>query len=100
MVAMPSCWASSGRRISTGLPFHSMVPVSGGKTPQIALTRVDLPAPLLPTRPTASPTPISRSTSQSACTAPNRLETPRTVSRGLPLTGTTSKTGPVLCTPA
>ena len=38
--------------------------------------RVDLPAPLSPTRATTSPASTLKSTSVSACTAPNRLFTP------------------------
>ena len=67
----------------TGLPSHSMTPSSSGFTPAIALTRVDLPAPLSPTRATTSPAWISSSTSVSAWTAPKRLETPRNASTGV-----------------
>src|SRR5437899_2953849 len=45
--------------------------------PAIVFTSVDLPAPLSPTRPTTSPAWTSRSTPSRACTAPNRLLTPR-----------------------
>ena len=58
--------------------------LSAGPTPAITLTRVDLPAPLSPTRATTSPAWISSSTSVRAWTAPNRLETPRNASRGVP----------------
>src|SRR5919106_581162 len=44
--------------------------------PAIVLTRVDLPAPLSPTRPTTSWEWTSKSTPSSACTAPNLLVTP------------------------
>src|SRR5206468_11625909 len=41
------------------------------------LIRVDLPAPLSPTRAITSPSRTSKSTSVSACTEPNDLERPR-----------------------
>src|SRR4051812_19849747 len=50
--------------------------------PDMTLTSVDLPAPLSPTRPTTSPAPTPKSTLSSACTAPNRLLTPRSSSSG------------------
>src|SRR5919107_4977986 len=50
--------------------------------PEIALIRVDLPAPLSPTRATTSPAPTSKSTSVSARTAPKLLLTPFSSSRG------------------
>src|SRR4051812_36927914 len=51
--------------------------------PEIALIRVDLPAPLSPTRATTSPLPTSKSTSVSARTAPKLLLTPFSSSRGV-----------------
>src|SRR3954452_21779256 len=51
--------------------------------PAIALIRVDLPAPLSPTRATTSPGPTSKSTSVSARTAPKLLLTPFSSSRGV-----------------
>src|SRR4051812_745457 len=50
--------------------------------PEIALIRVDLPAPLSPTRAATSPAPTSKSTSVSARTAPKLLLTPFSSSRG------------------
>lgn len=90
MVAMPSFMASCGRRRSTARPRHSTTPASGCVTPAMTLTSVDLPAPLLPTSPTASPSLTVRLTSRSACTAPKRLETPCTASSGVLFTPTTS----------
>src|SRR3989440_9225816 len=49
--------------------------------PAIVLTRVDLPAPLSPTRPTTSHALTSKSMLFSACTGPNRLLTPFSWSR-------------------
>src|SRR5262245_46000830 len=48
---------------------------------------VDLPAPLSPTSAMTSPLRISKSTSVSACTEPNDLETPRSSSRGVSVMG-------------
>src|SRR3982074_1369714 len=84
---MPSAWASWGRLIWTSRPSHSMTPLSAGPTPEITLMSVDLPAPLSPTRATTSPARICSSTSTSACTPPNRLETPRNASTGGNATG-------------
>src|SRR3954447_23366375 len=50
--------------------------------PDMTLTSVDFPAPLSPTRPTTSAAPTWKSTSSSACTAPNLLLTPRSSSSG------------------
>ena len=49
--------------------------------PAIALTSVDLPAPLSPTSATTSPAWTSKFTSESASTGPNLLLTPLNVSR-------------------
>src|SRR3954449_7634376 len=51
--------------------------------PEMALIKVDLPAPLSPTRATTSPWPTSKSTSVSARTAPKLLLTPFSSSRGV-----------------
>src|SRR6476661_432407 len=51
--------------------------------PEIALIKVDLPAPLSPTSATTSPCPTSKSTSVSARTAPKLLLTPFSSSRGV-----------------
>src|SRR4051812_6232340 len=52
--------------------------------PAIALTSVDLPAPLSPTRPTTSPALTVKSTRSSAWTGPNRLLMPSSSSSGVP----------------
>src|SRR3954468_1130396 len=54
--------------------------------PAMHLTRVDLPAPLSPTRAITSPLATWKSTPFSACTAPNVLWTPRSSSRASVLT--------------
>src|SRR5436305_11873324 len=71
----------------TGLPSKSTSPSSNGWMPAIDLISVDLPAPLSPTRAITSPSRTSKSTSFSACTDPNDLETPRNSSVGVPFTG-------------
>ena len=45
-------------------PSNMTAPLSASTTPQIALRRVDLPAPLVPSRATISPWATSRSTSR------------------------------------
>ena len=57
-------------RIRGGCPRGGSRPSLGRRTPAMHLTRVDLPAPLSPTRPTTSPRRISKLTSLSASTAP------------------------------
>src|SRR3954451_18990951 len=52
--------------------------------PAIALTIVDLPAPLSPTRPTTSPALTAKSTRSRAWTGPNRLLTPSNSRSGVP----------------
>ena len=47
-------------------PWRSMVPVDGSSVPQASCRKVDLPAPLRPIRPTASPRPTSRLTCRRA----------------------------------
>src|SRR3954452_17500933 len=50
----------------------------------IALTSVDLPAPLSPTRPITSPARTAKSTRSKAWTGPNRLLTPSSSRSGVP----------------
>ena len=64
-----------------------MVPLVGWCTPASTFTRVDLPAPLSPTRATTSPAWTSRSMSVSAETAPNCLLMPRRLSTVSPVGG-------------
>src|SRR4051794_33354367 len=73
---MPWRVASCGVFSWTGSPSHRASYSSPGWIPAITLIRVDLPAPLSPTRATTSPAWTSKSTSVSASTAPNRLVTP------------------------
>src|SRR5436305_15332090 len=81
---MPSSVASCGLEIRTSLPWKRTVPPSGGLIPAIALTSVDLPAPLSPTRPTTSPALTVKSTRSRAWTGPNRLLTPSSSRSGVP----------------
>src|SRR5436309_8317561 len=63
----------------TGLrswPSNVTVPVSGRRMPNRQLNRVVLPAPLGPTRPTASPASTPRESSDSATMPPKRFEIP------------------------
>src|SRR5262245_7291226 len=53
--------------------------------PATHLISVDLPAPLSPTSAITSPRCTAKSTSVSACTDPNDLDTPRSSSRGASL---------------
>src|SRR5215211_3627041 len=70
----------------TSFPSKRMLPSSAGWIPAIVFTRVDLPAPLSPTRATTSPSWTSKSTSLSAWTGPKLLLTPFRASTGvLPL---------------
>ena len=55
-----------------------MTPSSGCTAPTSTLTRVDLPAPFAPIRPTTSPGATSKSTARNACVEPKRFDTPRT----------------------
>src|SRR3954449_1313559 len=61
-----------------------MVPWLGGKLPAMMRTRVDLPAPLSPIRPTTSPAPTVRSTPCKARMAPNCLPRPLSSRTGCP----------------
>src|SRR5919201_4804239 len=58
--------------------------------PATHLISVDLPAPLSPTSAITSPSRTSKSTSVSACTDPNDLETPRSSRVGAPFPLTAS----------
>ena len=62
-VSMPSSRASSGDVKCSGLPSMVMVPACGWWMPEMQRTRVDLPAPLSPTRAVISPWRRVRETS-------------------------------------
>src|SRR5436190_19206783 len=69
----------------TGWPSQRIWPSSRGWMPAIVLIIVDLPAPLSPTSAMTSPESTWKSTPASAVTAPKRLKTPFSSSRGCPL---------------
>ena len=72
----PGTWVMPKAAISLGgawvmsRPSKITAPLSASTTPQMALSSVDLPAPLVPSRATISPSSISKSTSNSTCTLP------------------------------
>src|SRR5215217_1982300 len=66
----------------TSLPSNTTRPPSGAWVPATHLIRVDLPAPLSPTRAITSPGRTWKSTSVSACTEPKLFEIPRSSSSG------------------
>src|SRR3954471_5485129 len=63
--------------------------------PAMHLMRVDLPAPLSPTRAMTSPRETWKSTSYRACTAPKLFETPFSSKMGVSVTLSTPPPGPV-----
>src|SRR6478735_5337820 len=63
--------------------------------PAMHLIRVDLPAPLSPTRAMTSPRETWKSTSKRACTAPKLFETPFSSKMGVSVTLSTPPPGPV-----
>src|SRR5215212_5592778 len=81
---MPSAVADWGLLTCTGLPSNRYSPSSIWLMPAMVLIRVDLPAPLSPTSAVTLPAWAAKSTSVSAWTAPKRLLTPRSSSRGAP----------------
>src|SRR5436190_23485228 len=84
----------------TGSPSKRISPLSGLWVPATHLIRVDLPAPLSPTRAMTSPSRTSKSTSVSACTDPNDFEIPRSWRIGVSLTGLAFPTTKAVETPA
>src|SRR5271155_4897892 len=82
MVSIPLSRASCGEEKETRRWSSSISPLSSWKTPETALIRVDLPAPLSPAKATTSPGCTSRETPASACTPPKCLVALRTVRIG------------------
>jgi hypothetical protein len=74
-----ACW---GLLIVTGSPSNSSSPLSTSRLPVIALTIVDLPAPLSPINATTSPASTSKSASIKARTWPKLRESPRRLENG------------------
>src|ERR671919_301528 len=85
---MPSAVADWGLLTCTGCPSNRYSPSSIWLMPAIVLIRVDLPAPLSPTSAVTLPAWAAKSTSVRAWTAPKRLLTPRSSSRGVPSAAT------------
>ena len=73
-MSMPSERACFTEVNVTSSPLNRIRPLVGGWKPQMIFSRVDLPAPLSPTRASTSPRSSRRLTSTSAVTAPYRLE--------------------------
>src|SRR3990172_7767701 len=86
-VATPASSASRGEPKRTVLPSTARVPPSGSNTPDRILIRVDLPAPLSPSRQTTSPALTASETSSRATTAPKYFETLRASRRGVRVRG-------------
>src|ERR1700756_4654798 len=80
---MPSFIADFGEVISTKRPSILISPRSGRWTPARILIKVDLPAPLSPTRPHTSPGGTSRFTPLRACTPEYHLCKLRTEIKGV-----------------
>src|SRR5512147_3160376 len=73
MVSMPRSRASRGPAKVTGLPWKMISPSVGWYTPETILMKVDLPAPLSPSRPITWPGKISMLMSLTATRPPKRL---------------------------
>src|ERR1700722_6009500 len=82
MVSIPLSRASCGEEKETRRWSSSISPSSSWKTPEMALIRVDLPAPLSPAKATTSPGCTSSETPASACTPPKCLVALRTARMG------------------
>src|SRR3954463_1440277 len=88
---MPSFARMRAGRSVISWPANSIVPDDGGKSPEITLKSVVLPAPFGPRIARRSPYATSRSTSRTASSPPNRRPIPRRERIGPPrLTGTAS----------
>src|SRR6476660_8083843 len=90
---MPRAATSLGPCTVTGLPSNRYVPLSIGWMPAMALTRVDLPAPLSPTSAVTSPGYTWKSTSCRTCTTPKLLLTPRSSRMGSVIGRSESRSG-------
>src|SRR5580704_16486627 len=81
-VAMRPRHAAISPSEGAGCPSRRTSPASGGYRPDRIETRVDLPAPLRPTRPRQRPGCRLRSTPRSARVLPNRLWIPAASTAG------------------
>jgi hypothetical protein len=68
--ATPSAAISFGGAWVMSRPSRMTAPKSASVTPEIARSRVDLPAPLVPSSASTSPSATSRSMSNRTCTGP------------------------------
>ena len=75
---------SRSRRASA--PSTRTVPLVGGVSPHMTLNKVDLPAPLGPSR-AVTPARTEKLTSDTATTSPNTFDTPSTSTMAEPLGG-------------
>src|SRR6478609_9577538 len=91
MVSMFNALASRGLRIETGWPLTRISPLSAGWAPDRTRIRVDLPAPLPPTRPMTSPACRSMVTSRTACTPPKATLMSRISTSGVPAATVTGR---------
>src|SRR5262245_55548545 len=71
---MPWRWAFAGGASVHGVPSRTISPEPGSWAPERIFTRVDLPAPLSPTRPRMSPRSTSSDTPSSALIPPKHFE--------------------------
>src|ERR1700751_2626726 len=78
--AMPSSGMRYGGSVLISVPAKVTFPGDSFTCPEIARSVVLLPAPLAPSRPTASPSPISIETLLMAGTEPQRALTPESLS--------------------
>ncbi len=67
-ITMPRAATSCGGAYVASRPSNTIAPASAGTTPAIAFSSVDLPAPLVPSSATISPSSISKFTPNSTCT--------------------------------
>src|SRR4051794_1266849 len=74
---MPSFARALGDKVVISSPWNSIVPALGGKSPEMTLNSVVLPAPFGPRMARLSPCATSRSTSRTAWRPPNRRPIPR-----------------------
>src|ERR1700719_3679160 len=77
---MPNDRALPGESIVTTRSLIAISPEEGRCAPDKSLTKVDLPAPLSPTKATTSPSPIRKLKSSSATTAAKCFDNPRVCS--------------------
>src|SRR5947209_11760807 len=99
------CWYVRARpslaRLRAGMPVtsspnSSILPDVGGKSPEMTLNSVVLPAPFGPRIARRSPGTTSRSTSRTACSPPKRRPTPLRRRVGAAIFGSGASVTPLL----